>query len=54
MNSGNIEQYDKPSKILQNPTTDFVKQLVYRQRHICNLPDDKLKDCEFSNVAQIK
>lgn len=54
MNSGNIEQYDKPSEILQNPATDFVKQLVYRQRHICNLPDDKLNGCEFSNVAQIK
>lgn len=54
MNSGNIEQYDKPREILQNPSTDFVKQLVYRQRHICNLSYDKLNDCEFSNVAQIK
>lgn len=54
MNNGNIEQYDKPSEILQNPATDFVKQLVYRQRHICNLPENKLKDCEYSYVANLK
>ncbi len=53
MNSGNIEQYDKPSEILQNPATDFVKKLVFRQRHLCNLPDDKISDCEFSYISKL-
>lgn len=54
MDKGSIQQYDKPEEILENPATDFVKQLVYRQRHMCNLQDDKLKDCEFSGAVCMK
>lgn len=54
MNNGNIEQYDTPAEILRHPATDFVKQLVYRQRHICNLPDDKIGDCNFSYVSKLE
>lgn len=51
MDKGEIQQYAAPGEILQNPATDFVSQLVYRQRHSCNLPEDRLKDCEFSGAA---
>lgn len=54
MDKGTVQQYDKPEEILENPATDFVKQLVYRQRHMCNLPDDRLKDCEFSGAVCMK
>lgn len=52
MNGGKIEQYDTPKNILQHPATDFVSQLVYRQRHTCNLPDDKIGDCKFSTAGE--
>lgn len=48
MDNGTIQQYAEPNEILRNPATDFVRQLVYRQRHSCSLPDDKLNDCKFS------
>ena len=51
MNKGNVEQYDTPEEILKNPATDFVAQLVYRQRHQCNLPDGQIRDCQYSFVA---
>ena len=51
MNNGNIEQFDKPNEILRNPATDFVKQLVYKQRHTCNLPEEKLDECKFSGTG---
>lgn len=54
MDQGDIQQYDAPSEVLRNPTTDFVKQLVYRQRHMCNLPDEQLNDCEFSGTHMKK
>lgn len=54
MDQGDIQQYDTPSEVLRNPTTDFVKQLVYRQRHMCNLPDEQLNDCEFSGTHMKK
>lgn len=54
MNNGGIEQYDTPNEIIKHPATDFVRQLVYRQRHICNLPDDKLGDCGFSYVSELE
>ena len=53
MNHGNVEQYDTSSEILKNPATDFVAQLVYRQRHQCNLPDGQIRDCQYSFVAGI-
>lgn len=54
MNGGKIEQFDTPETVLQKPATDFVKQLVYRQRHTCTLPDDKLGDCKFSAVGELE
>ena len=53
MNKGDIEQYDTPADILKNPASDFVAQLVYRQRHQCNLPDGQIGDCQYSFVAGI-
>ena len=44
---GEIEQFDKPSEIVQNPATDFVKKLVEKQRRACSLPDEKLRECEY-------
>lgn len=51
MNKGDVEQYDTPEEILKNPATDFVTQLVYRQRHQCNLKDGQIGDCQYSLVA---
>lgn len=31
MNKGNIQQYDKPEEILNNPKTDYVKKLVSKK-----------------------
>ena len=47
LDKGEIEQFDKPSEIVQNPATDFVKKLVEKQRRACNLPDEKLRECEY-------
>ena len=54
MNKGNIEQYDTPREILRKPATEFVEQLVYRQRHMCNLPDAKINDCQYSFVSGLE
>ena len=53
MDHGEIQQYAKPDELLKNPATDFVNQLVYRQRHMCYLPEERLKDCEFSGARCI-
>lgn len=53
MNQGKIEQYDTPKNILNHPASDYVNQLVYRQRHMCHLSDDQLGDCEYSVVAKV-
>ena len=44
---GEIEQYAKPCDIVQNPSTDFVKKLVEKQRRACSLPDERLIECEY-------
>lgn len=54
MNKGDVEQYDTPAEILKNPATDFVAQIVYRQRHQCNLPDGQIGDCRYSLVAGLE
>lgn len=51
MDHGKIEQYAAPQEILSNPATDFVKKLVDKERRICHLPEEKLKDCEYSEAA---
>lgn len=53
MNQGKIEQYDTPKNILKHPASDYVNQLVYRQRHMCHLSDDQLGDCEYSSVSKV-
>ena len=54
MDKGSVQQYDRPEEILRNPATDFVEQLVYRQRHMCRLPEDRIKDCEFSGAGKLE
>lgn len=51
MDYGKIEQYVAPQELLSNPATEFVKKLVDRERRICHLPEEKLKDCEYSEAA---
>lgn len=51
MDKGVIQQYAAPTEVLRNPATDFVKQLVYREPHTCNLPEEQLKDCKFSGAG---
>lgn len=51
MDKVQIQQYDKPNELLCNPKTNFVKQLVYKERRTCYLPDERLKDCEYSGVC---
>ncbi|MBS5939614.1 ABC transporter ATP-binding protein [Clostridium sp.] len=41
MNEGKIEQYSEPKEILKNPSSDFVKALVSRERHFYNITDDE-------------
>lgn len=54
MDHGKIEQYAAPQELLSNPATEFVKKLVDRERRICHLPDDRLDDYEYSEVAECK
>lgn len=54
MNKGDVEQYDTSAEILKNPATDFVAQIVCRQRHQCNLPDGQIRDCRYSLVAGLE
>lgn len=53
MNQGKIEHYDTPKNILNHPASDYVNQLVYRQRHMCHLSDDQLGDCEYNAVSKV-
>ena len=53
MNQGKIEQYDTPKNILNHPANEYVNHLVYRQRHMCHLSDDRLEDCQYSAVSKV-
>lgn len=48
MDKGQIQQYGKADELLRNPKTDFVKLLVEKERRICHLPEERLKNCEYS------
>lgn len=48
MDKGTIQQYATPDELLRSPTTDFVKQLTEKERRTCYLPEERLKDCEYS------
>lgn len=51
MGKGQVQQYAKPDDLLRNPNTDFVKQLVDKERRTCYLPDEGLEDCEYSGAG---
>lgn len=51
MDKGQVQQYAKPDELLRNPNTDFVKQLVDKERRTCYLPDERLEDCEYSGAG---
>ncbi|WP_130811152.1 ABC transporter ATP-binding protein [Olsenella sp. Marseille-P4559] len=52
LDGGKVQQYGAPEEILANPATEFVEQLVSRQRHTCDLPDDQLCACGHSGAAR--
>ncbi len=49
-----VQQYGTPEEILADPATEFVSQLVSRQRHTCDLPEDQLCACEHSGAARAR
>lgn len=51
MGKGQVQQYAKPDDLLRNPNTDFVKQLVDKERRTCYFPDERLEDCEYSGAG---
>lgn len=51
MGKGQVQQYAKPDDLLRNPNTDFVKQLVDKERRTCYLSDERLEDCEYSGAG---
>lgn len=51
MDHGEIQQYDTPTRILQQPANEFVERLVRRERHTCLLSEDRIGSCEFSRAA---
>lgn len=52
MNNGNIEQFAKPEELLRHPATEFVRELVKKERRTCHLPEEQLTSCEFSGAAE--
>lgn len=50
MDKGEIQQYAEPKELLKNPATDFVRQLVDKERRICRLPEDMLAACEHCGM----
>lgn len=51
LDQGEIQQYAPPAELLSRPATPFVERLVERERRTCHLPEEQLKDCEFSGAA---
>lgn len=54
MNDGKIEQFAKPEDLLRHPATEFVKELVKKERRTCYLPEEQLSSCEFSGAVSEK
>ena len=52
LDAGKIQQYGAPEEILARPATAFVEQLVSRQRHACDLPEDQLCACAHSGASR--
>lgn len=51
LDAGTIQQYASPQEMLARPATEFVSRLVARQRHACDLENDRLCACEHSGAA---
>lgn len=51
MDKGKIEQFAKPKELLCRPATEFVRELVKRERRTCYLPEGRLASCEFSGAV---
>ncbi|MDD6731028.1 MAG: ABC transporter ATP-binding protein [Eggerthellaceae bacterium] len=54
LDGGKVQQYAAPEELLARPATAFVKQLVARQRHACDLPEDQLCACSHSGAARAR
>jgi osmoprotectant transport system ATP-binding protein len=54
LGEGKVQQYGAPEEILARPATAFVEQLVSRQRHACDLPEDQLCACSHSGAARAR
>lgn len=52
LDAGRVQQYATPEELLARPATAFVEQLVSRQRHTCDLPEDQLCACGHSGAAR--
>ena len=52
MQDGKIEQFAKPEELLCCPATEFVKELVKKERRTCCLPEEQLSSCRFSGAAR--
>ena len=52
LDAGKIQHYGAPEEILARPATAFVEQLVSRQRHACDLPEDQLCACTHSGASR--
>lgn len=54
LDAGRVQQYATPEELLARPATAFVEQLVSRQRHTCDLPEDQLCACSHSGAARAR
>ncbi|MGN0060197.1 MAG: ATP-binding cassette domain-containing protein, partial [Coriobacteriales bacterium] len=54
LDGGTVQQYGTPDEILANPATEFVNQLVSRQRRTCDLSEDQLCACKHSGAARAR
>lgn len=54
LDGGKVQQYAAPEELLARPATSFVKQLVARQHHACDLPEDQLCACSHSGAARAR
>lgn len=52
LDAGRVQQFGSPEEILARPATEFVRKLVARQRHTCDLAEDQLCACGHSGAAR--
>ncbi len=51
IDKGVIQQYASPEELLNNPATDFVRQLVDNERRTCQLPGEQLVNRPYNGVV---